>query len=105
MNYIDDYSLGGQLNPINNNIELTKAMKGRRNCYLYTFGTFEVNEVNLFLLKTNNIKLVGGLVARAKNKAKEEAIVGTENKKIIIFDELSFDVKMEYKEKYIGGMH
>jgi hypothetical protein len=105
MNYVDDYSLGGQLNPIHNNMELTKAMKDRRNCYLYTFGTFEVNEVNLFLLRTNNIKLVGVLVAIAKNKAKEEVIVGTEKKKIIMFDELSFDVKMEHKQKYIGGMH
>ncbi len=59
MNYLSDNSLGGQLKPIHNNIELTKAMKGRRNCYLYTVGTFQVNKENLDTLKINNIKLVG----------------------------------------------
>ena len=32
MDYISENNLGGELNPIHNNIELTKAMIGRRNC-------------------------------------------------------------------------
>ena len=34
MTYVNDNSLGGKLKPIHNNIELTKAMKSRRNCCL-----------------------------------------------------------------------
>ena len=53
MTYVNDNSLGGKLKPIHNNIELTKAMKSRRNCCLYTVGTFPINEENLYTLKIN----------------------------------------------------
>lgn len=43
MKYIDDDVLGGQSRPIHNNFELTNAMHGRKNCFLYTVGTFRVN--------------------------------------------------------------
>ena len=46
MKYIDDDVLGGQSRPIHNNFELTNAMQGRKNCFLYTVGTFQVNNQN-----------------------------------------------------------
>lgn len=40
---INDNSLGGQLNPIHDNYELSNAVIGRKNCYLYTVGTLWLN--------------------------------------------------------------
>lgn len=112
MNYLSDNSLGSQLNPIHNNIELTKAMKGRRNCYLYTIGTFQVNEDNLNTLKIRNIKLVGLAFAKLKYKSNKEKLLG-KTPINIVFDELESlnikignDINLEHKNRYIsGGMH
>lgn len=53
MKYIDDDVLGGQSRPIHNNFELTNAMQGRKNCFLYTVGTFQVNNQ-----KYNDVKYI-----------------------------------------------
>ena len=100
MNYVSDNSLGGQLKPIHNNIELTKAMKGRRNCYLYT-------------LKTSNIKLVGLAFAQAQFEPRKEKKQITKPLNIVLDEihELPLNVAIgidisEHKDRYIsGGMH
>lgn len=112
MNYVDDNSLGGQLKPIHNNCELSKAVLGRKNCYLYTVGTFKVNEQNLYDLKIRNIKLVGLAFAQLKYKPKKKQKKSNIN---IIIDELheipinisvGIDMSLEQKDKYLsGGMH
>lgn len=113
MNYVSDNSLGGQLKPIHNNIELTKAMKGRRNCYLYTVGTFPINEENLYTLKTSNIKLVGLAFAQAQFEPRKEKKQITKPLNIVLDEihELPLNVAIgidisEHKDRYInGGMH
>ncbi len=113
MNYVSDNSLGGQLKPIHNNIELTKAMKGRRNCYLYTFGIFPINEENLYTLKISNIKLVGLAFAQAqfKPRKKKKQIKKPLNIVLDEIHELPLNVTIgidisEQKDRYIsGGMH
>lgn len=112
MNYLNDYSLGGQLKPIHNNTELTKAMKGRRNCYLYTVGTFQVNKENLYTLKISNIKLVGLAFAKLKYKSKKEKLSGKTTTNIVVDELVSIDIKVsndinvERTKRYLGGgMH
>lgn len=113
MNYVSDNSLGGQLKPVHNNIELTKAMKGRRNCYLYTVGTFPINEENLYTLKISNIKLVGLAFAQAQFKPRKEKKQITKPLNIVLDEihELPLNVAIgidisEQKNRYIsGGMH
>lgn len=87
MDYISENNLGGELNPIHNNIELTKAMIGRRNCYLYTVGTFEVNKENLHTLSISNIKLIGMAFAQAQYKPRRKKKQKTKPLNFI-FDEL-----------------
>lgn len=114
MNCVSDNNLGSQLKPIHNNLELTKAMKGRRNCCLYTVGTFQVNEENLYTLKISNIKLVGlaFVPVQFKPRKKKKQITKPIN---IVLDELhelpvnvsiGIDINSEQKDRYIsGGMH
>lgn len=111
MNYIDDNNLGGQLRPIHNNIELASAIQGRRNCCLYTVGTFQVNRQNYYELKSRNIKLVGLAFAQLKYKPLKEKQQGRKPVNIII-DELSnmtlninidTNIKLEQKDKYLNG--
>lgn len=112
MNYLSDNSLGGQLKPVHNNIELTKAMKGRRNCCLYTVGTFQVNDENLHILKISNIKLVGLAFAKLKYKPKKEKLLGKTTTNIVVDELISLDIKVnndinvEQTKRYLdGGMH
>lgn len=110
MNCVDDNSLGGQLNPVHNNFELKKAMFNRKNCVIYTVGTFKIEEQNLYELEIRNIKLVGLAFAQIKYKSKNK-----EQKKSsinIIFDELheiplnisvGIDMNLEQEDKYISG--
>lgn len=110
MNYVSDNILGGQLKPVHNNIELTKAMKGRRNCYLYTVGTFQVNEQNYYDLKLRNIKLVGLAFAQLKYKPSKEKQQGRKPVNIIIDlcnmtlnINVDTNIKLEQKDKYLNG--
>lgn len=111
MKYIDDDVLGGQSRPIHNNFELTNAMQGRKNCFLYTVGTFQVNNQNYIELKERNIKLVGLAFAQLKYKPLKEKQQDRKSVNIII-DELSkitlninidTNVKLKQKNKYISG--
>lgn len=111
MKYIDDDVLGGQSRPIHNNFELTNVMQGRKNCFLYTVGTFQVNNQNYIELKERNIKLVGLAFAQLKYKPLKEKQQDRKSVNIII-DELSkitlninidTNVKLEQKNKYISG--
>lgn len=111
MKYVDDNVLGGQLRPIHNNIELSMAMQRRKNCHLYTVGTFQVNNQNYIELKERNIKLVGLAFAQLKYKPLKEKQQDRKSVNIII-DELSkitlninidTNVKLEQKNKYISG--
>lgn len=111
MKYIDDDVLGGQLRPIHNNFELTNAMQGRKNYFLYTVGTFQINNQNYIELKERNIKLVGLAFAQLKYKPLKEKQQDRKSVNIII-DELSkitlninidTNVKLEQKDKYISG--
>lgn len=86
MNTIDDNKIGGQLHPIKDNKELSCAIIGRKNCILYTAGTFQISDRNLFELKLRNIKLVGLAFAIMKYKAKNKT---QKEKTNIIVDELS----------------
>lgn len=114
MCYVSENSLGGELKPIHNNYELSKAIIGRKNCHLYTVGTFTISEKNLYELKIRNIKLVGLLFAQLKYKSKKKKQEQKSNINII-FDEihemplnvsLGIDMNLEQKDKYIsGGMH
>lgn len=56
---IRDKFLGSELNPVSNNRELKQAIMGRKDCYIYTKGTFQITKENLYELKIRNIKLVG----------------------------------------------
>jgi len=111
MKYVNDNDLGGQLRPVHNNSELASAIQGRRNCCLYTVGTFQVNEQNYYELKSRNIKLVGLAFAQLKYKPSKEKQQGR-NPVNIIIDELSkiplnvkvnTNIKIEQKTKYING--
>ena len=42
MKYVDDDVLGSQLSPIHNNIELTTAMQGRKNCFYIRLVLFKL---------------------------------------------------------------
>lgn len=68
-----DKSLGSELNPVSNNKELKQAIMGRKDCYIYTKGTFQITKENLYELKIRNIKLVGLAFARF---SKEQEKVG-----------------------------
>ncbi len=111
MTYVNDNSLGGKLKPIHNNIELTKAMKSRRNCCLYTVGTFPINEENLYTLKISNIKLIGLAFARLKFKPKKNNQDGLITTNIVFDEMISLNINVntnisEEKNKYLsGGMH
>ncbi len=63
-NNVLDCALGGELNPVSNNRELRQAITGRKNCNIYTKGTFPVTKENLYELEIRNIKLVGLSFAR-----------------------------------------
>ena len=111
MKYVNDNELGSQLRPVHNNSELTNAIQGKRNCYLYTVDTFQVNEQNYYELKLRNIKLVGLAFAQLKYKPSKEKQQGRKPVNIII-DELSkiplninvnTNIKLEQKNKYING--
>lgn len=111
MKYDNRDVLGSQLKPIHDNIELKQAMQGRKNCCLYTVGTFKINEQNYYELKLRNIKLVGLAFAQLKYKPLKEKQQGRKKVNIII-DELSkialninvdTDIKLEHKNKYING--
>lgn len=111
MKYVNDNELVSQLRPVHNNSELTNAIQGKRNCYLYTVGTFQVNEQNYYELKLRNIKLVGLAFAQLKYKPSKEKQQGRKLVNIII-DELSkiplninvnTNIKPEQKNKYING--
>lgn len=114
MSYIDDNSLGGQLKPVHDNHELHKAMLGRKDCVIYTVGTFKVNEENLFELKSKNIKLIGLAFAQIQFKPKKKQQQRKSNINIVV-DELhemplnvsiGIDINKEQKKNYIsGGMH
>ncbi len=111
MKYIDDDVLGGQSRPIHNNFELTNAMQGRNNCFLYTVGTFQVNNQNYIELKERNIKLVGLAFAQLKYKPLKEKqqdrksvnIIIDELNKITLNINIDTNVKLEQKNKYISG--
>ena len=87
-------------------------MLGRRNCVIYTVGTFEITEENLYTLKIKNIKLVGLAFAKLQYKPNKEKLLGKNTTNIVV-DELvslnikiSNDVNLEQKDRYIsGGMH
>lgn len=111
MSCVNDNDLGGQLRPIHNNSELTSAMQGRKNCCLYTIGTFQVNNKNYIELKARNIKLIGLAFAQLKYKPLKEKYQGRKKVNIII-DELSkitlninvdTNIKLEQKDKYLNG--
>jgi hypothetical protein len=74
---VKDNDLGGQLNPVSNNKELLKAILGRKNCYIYTKGTFQVTEQNLYELKVRNIKLVGLSFAYLSKEIEKVVLSGT----------------------------
>lgn len=63
-----DIFLGSELNPVSNNRELRLAVTGRKNCYIYTKGTFSLTRENLQELKIRNIKLVGIAFAHYKRR-------------------------------------
>lgn len=115
MNYIgEDNSLGSQLKPVRNNLELEKVMVGKNNCIIYTVGTFKVEELNLLVLKEKNIKLVGLAFAQLKYKPRKRKEQGKIPTNIVVdeFSTISLDIKvdtnikLEQKDRYIsGGMH
>lgn len=107
MEYIDDNILGGKLRPVRNNHELTKAMYGRKNCIIYTVGTFKIREENILLLELKNITLVALAFAQLKHKKKKKK---QEQKFNIIVDEIhelplsiKLDIDVEQKNRYING--
>lgn len=44
---IRDKFLGSELTPVSNNRELKQAVMGRKDCYIYTKGTFQITKENL----------------------------------------------------------
>ena len=64
MKYIDDDVLGGQSRPIHNNFELTNAMQGRKNCFLYTVGTFQVNNQNYLKINKKYMYISNEVIVR-----------------------------------------
>lgn len=62
------YALGSQLNPCKSIKELLQAMTGRKNCTIYTMGTFYLETDILKELELRNITLyaVGYLVRGIK---------------------------------------
>lgn len=72
-----DNILGGELTPVSNNSELRTAILGRKNCYIYTKGTFQVTEENLYELKIRNIKLVGIAFAYLSKELEKVILNGT----------------------------
>lgn len=55
---MNDY-LGSKTNPCKNVEEVSKAIKGKRNCIVYTSRTFELNKMILWEIRLRNIKLCG----------------------------------------------
>ena len=51
--------LGSQNNPCRDNKEILTAITGRRNCIIYTRGTFEIKPDIIQQLNLRNIKLCG----------------------------------------------
>lgn len=104
----NDNYLGSELNPVHSNYELRKAMIGRKNCIIYTVGTFKLDDDNLYMIKVKNIKLVGMLFNRLEYKPSTKK-KHSKQKINIVVDEihsLDFDIKLEQRSRYInGGMH
>lgn len=114
MNYVNDNSLGSQLKPVRNNRELEKAIFGRKNCVIYTVGTFEIEKSNLMALEFKNIKLIGLAFAQAQFKPRKKKKQVTKPLNIVLDEvhELSLniaigiDINLEQKDRYIsGGIH
>ena len=114
MNYIDNNNLGSQLKPVRNNRELEKAIFGRKNCVIYTIGTFEIEKSNLMVLESKNIKLIGLAFAQAQFKPRKKKKKITKPLNIVLdeFHELplnvsiGIDMNLEQKDRHIsGGMH
>lgn len=111
MNNKNNSYLGSQLNPVHDNFELRKAMLGRRNCVIYTVGTFEIAEENLYTLKISNIKLIGLAFAKMKFKPRKKERQKPLNIVIDEIHELPLNITIgidvsEQKDRYIsGGMH
>ena len=51
--------LGSKNNPCQDDKEILAAIMGRRDCTIYTRGTFKINELVQSELKLRNIKLCG----------------------------------------------
>lgn len=96
---VKDNDLGGQLNPVSNNQELLKAILGRKNCYIYTKGTFQLTEQNLYELKVRNIKLVGISFAYFLKEKEKVVLSGTSDiSPKALMEELS-----KAEKRYING--
>lgn len=76
---IRDKFLGSELNPVSNNRELKQAIMGRKDCYIYTKGTFQITKENLYELKIRNIKLVGLAFASFSTKIEKVDLKSTSN--------------------------
>lgn len=108
MKYVDNDVLGSQFRPIHNNIELTTAMQNRKNCHLYTVGTFQVNNQNYIELKERNIKLIGLAFAQLNPSANKQQgkktvnIIISELSKITLNINVDTNIKKQ-KGNYISG--
>ena len=95
---VKDRDLGGQLNPVSNNQELLIAMAGRRNCCIYTKGTFQVTKVNLYELKIRNIKLIGLAFTSFSKKLEKAVLNGTSD--ITCGLNIEKGIKVNYERRF-----
>lgn len=64
--------LGSILNPITNNFDLTRAVKGKRDTFIFV-KLFDMNEFNYWYIQQSNIRLL--LESDFKNKKEIDFII------------------------------
>lgn len=79
MEIINERQLGGSLNPVTNNYELRQAITGRRNCIIFTKGTFKIESDNLEGIRSRNIQLKGLAFAYFLKEVEKAVLNGTSN--------------------------
>lgn len=98
-NNVLDCALGGKLNLVSNNRELRQAVIGRRNCNIYTKGTFQISKENLFELEIRNIKLVGLSFARFSKEQEKVDLKVDDN----IISKGFVSELNQFEKRYING--
>lgn len=76
MKFVHSNELGGKNNPISNENDLLKAIQNKKNCCMYTKGTFLLPQCILSELEFRNIELFGENYLTFSKQLEKEILEG-----------------------------